>query len=189
MNEWIEYKVGNIHPEGAVRVEIKLKSGAIVGPMPANQCWWVRTSVGATAIIAYRYVNSEDIPAVKRMSLHEMYDEVSKLRESDPSGISQHASGAKLDAGKPRAALVLGGFARALMEVIKVGTEGAAKYTDDGWKEVENGQERYASAGLRHFLYRAMGAEIDPDFDLDHAAHKAWNALAELELILQEREK
>lgn len=34
--------------------------------------------------------------------------------ESDPHGKSQHDPGAKLDAGKLRAALVLGGFANAL---------------------------------------------------------------------------
>ena len=42
---------------------------------------------------------------------------------------SQHMPGAKLDKDKPRPGLVLGGFAKALIEVSKVGTAGAKKYT------------------------------------------------------------
>ena len=107
-------------------------------------------------------------------------------KESDPSGKAQHEPGAKMDAGKVRPGLVLGGFARALWAVCEVGTEGAAKYTDNGWQEVEKGEERYTDAGLRHFLMKAMGEEIDPDFDLLHMAHEAWNSLAKLELKLRE---
>ncbi len=55
--------------------------------------------------------------------------------EADPDGKDPHEIGSKLDAGKPRMSLVLGGFARALMEVVKVGTDGAIKYTENGWME------------------------------------------------------
>ena len=106
-------------------------------------------------------------------------------RDKDLNGVDQPSAGAKLDAGKPRAALVLGGFAKALLEVAKVGTFGANKYTDNGWMEVENGKDRYADAGLRHFLYKAAGEELDPESGLDHLAHEAWNALARLELALR----
>lgn len=51
--------------------------------------------------------------------------------ESDQTGRNPSESGAKLDAGKPRLGLVLCGFARALQEVGKVGTFGAAKYSDN----------------------------------------------------------
>lgn len=110
------------------------------------------------------------------------------MTEKDPAGIDQHAPGAKLDQGKPRAALVIGGFARALMEVSKVGTFGANKYTDNGWKEVPNAEARYRDAGVRHLLYRMAGAEIDPDSHLSHLAHQAWNVLAELEFYCQSRD-
>ena len=40
--------------------------------------------------------------------------------------------GVKLDNEKPRMDLVLGGFAKALYEVGRVGTFGADKYSDDG---------------------------------------------------------
>lgn len=108
--------------------------------------------------------------------------------EKDPTGKSAHEAGAKLDAGKVRPALVLGGFARALLEVAKVGTFGAAKYTDNGWTTVPNGEERYDDALLRHWLKEKMGEQNDPDSELLHKAHAAWNALATLDLLLRNRE-
>jgi hypothetical protein len=107
-------------------------------------------------------------------------------QEQDPTGRDAHAPGAKLDAGKNRLGLVLGGFTRALQEVGKVGTFGAAKYTDNGWLSVPNGQARYTDAMFRHLLKEAEGEANDPDSKLKHAAHAAWNALARLELALIE---
>lgn len=114
-------------------------------------------------------------------------DAVNHKKEVDPSGLDQHSPGAKLDQGKPMVSLVLGGFARALMEVAKVGTFGAKKYTPNGWMSVANGIDRYSDAKARHQLYEAMGEEHDPDSGLLHAAHEAWNALAVLELKLREQ--
>lgn len=110
------------------------------------------------------------------------------MAELDPTGRSAHEPGAKLDAGKPRCGLVLGGFSRALEQVAQVGTFGAAKYTDNGWRSVPAGQERYTDALWRHLLAEAQGQQADPDSGLLHAAHTAWNALARLELILHEME-
>lgn len=109
--------------------------------------------------------------------------------ESDPNGFHANTPGAKLDAGKVRPALVLGGFARALLEVSKVGTYGATKYTDNGWMEVPNGLDRYDDAKLRHWLKEKIGEKCDPDTELVHAAHEAWNALARLDLLIREKEK
>lgn len=106
--------------------------------------------------------------------------------EADPNGIDQHAPGAKLDAGKLRPALVLDGFANALEAVVKVGTDGAAKYTDNGWKEVANGFARYSDAEGRHRLKRGKGETHDKDSGSLHLAHEAWNALAKLELYLKD---
>ena len=110
------------------------------------------------------------------------------MTEKDPTGRSQHAPGAKLDAGKLRPALVLGGFARALAAVTAVGTFGAAKYTDDGWISVPKGTERYDDACLRHWLAEKSGEPVDKDSELEHAAHTAWNALARLDLLIRQRE-
>lgn len=110
-------------------------------------------------------------------------------KESDPNGIDQHTPGAKLDNGKPRPGLVLGAFSKALSEVVKVGTFGANKYSDHGWLSVPNGVERYTDAMLRHHFAEAGGERDDPESKLSHAAHRAWNALAVLELMLRNKEK
>ena len=73
--------------------------------------------------------------------------------------------------------------------VAMVGTYGAAKYTDNGWRSVPAGQERYTDAMLRHLLAEAQGLERDHESELLHAAHTAWNALARLELMLAEAKK
>lgn len=108
--------------------------------------------------------------------------------EKDPTGKSPHEAGAKVDAGKPRVDLVLGDFAEALLAVTEVGTFGAAKYTDGGWKEVPNGLNRYTDAMLRHYMYEKTGEIFDKDSRLLHASHLAWNALARLQFILKETE-
>ena len=106
--------------------------------------------------------------------------------EIDPNGKSQHTVGAKLDAGKNRLGLVLGGFARALEQVGRVGTYGANKYTDNGWVSVPNGADRYTDAMHRHLLTEASGEAVDPETGLLHAAHAAWNALARLDLAIRQ---
>jgi hypothetical protein len=106
-------------------------------------------------------------------------------QEADPHGKSAHEPGSKLDAGKNRLSLVLHGFAKALEEVGRVGTFGAKKYTDNGWVSVPEGVNRYTDAAYRHLLKEAQGEIQDPDSNILHAAHTAWNALARLEIILR----
>lgn len=107
--------------------------------------------------------------------------------EVDPNGLSSSDAGAKLDAGKPMPRLIVGGFSKALMKVAEVGTFGAKKYTEEGWRKVPNGVKRYEDAMLRHYLYEKGGEKFDSESDLLHAAHLAWNALARLELMLDEK--
>lgn len=108
------------------------------------------------------------------------------MREFDPNGVDSHQPGAKLDGGKVRIGLVLGGFAKSLWEVSRVGTYGAEKYTPNGWKEVPNAKERYHDAMMRHWQKDASGESHDPDTGLLHAAHLAWNALAYLYFVIKE---
>lgn len=105
--------------------------------------------------------------------------------EHDPNGKSQNESGAKLDSGKNRLSLVLFGFTHALQEVGKVGTFGAAKYTDNGWMDVPDGERRYSDAMLRHLMKEAEGEIFDPETGISHAAHAAWNSLARLDLMMR----
>lgn len=93
------------------------------------------------------------------------------VQERDPHGRSPHQAGAKLDAGKVRAGLVLGGFARALLDVAEVGTFGARKYSPSGWVEVPDGVARYTDAMYRHLLAEAAGERLDGDSGLTRLAH------------------
>lgn len=110
--------------------------------------------------------------------------------------VSQHEPGAKLDKGKPDASL-LQQFSRALLEVARVGTYGAEKYSRGGWVSVPEGRQRYTAAMLRHLLAEEVEGVFDTDDalaeygyveEIRHAAQVAWNALARLELQLKEEE-
>lgn len=97
--------------------------------------------------------------------------------------------GTKHDEGKNRLGLVLGSFARALQEVGRVGTFGAKEYGDNNWIIVPDGERRYYDAMFRHDLAQASGEELDSKSGMYHAAHKAWNALACLDLMLRRKEQ
>lgn len=105
--------------------------------------------------------------------------------DKDPNGIDQHDLGAKLDDGKPMASL-LQYFGLALLEIAKVGTFGAKKYTRGGWQFVDDGFNRYSDAMLRHYFAEYYN-ELDDDSSMYHAAQTAWNALARLELMLRDK--
>lgn len=110
--------------------------------------------------------------------------------EKDPNGVDQHAPGAKLDAGKLQPWLFLSGFANALEKVAEVTTVGAQKYTRNGWKDVDNGQERYMEAFGRHLLAYGQGKEIDDGpkgTECLHISQMIWNLLAVLELQLRDK--
>lgn len=96
-----------------------------------------------------------------------------------------HVKGAKDDKGKNRMGLVISGFIPALIEVCKIGTFGANKYTVNGWQEVEGGYDRYEDALWRHWSSFKMGEANDPESGFPHLAHFAWNALAILTFYLK----
>lgn len=111
-------------------------------------------------------------------------------KETTVDSAEAQASGAfKMDAGKPGIYQgLIKRFPRALWGVAEISTFGKDKYgTWDGWENVEDALNRYRDAEGRHLLKEAMGEEIDPDSKLLHLKHKAWGALATLELY--EREK
>lgn len=106
--------------------------------------------------------------------------------EKDRLGLAAHEPGAKLDAGKPRMTLIYRDMAHALEDVAKVGTFGANKYSDRGWKSVPNAEERYFDALIRHMNKIFDGEITDPDSGLSHYAHLAWNALAISQIVYEE---
>lgn len=118
-----------------------------------------------------------------RVTAVEAYTDM--MRERGQRGRHAREPGAKLDAGKMRASLLLD-FARALEAVGDVCTFGAEKYSRGGWLEVPDGPRRYTDALLRHLLAEGQGESHDPESLIRHSAHVAWNALARLELALRE---
>lgn len=113
-------------------------------------------------------------------------DYKAEYQTSMENTLNQHQPGFKDDFGKNRLGLLFRGFSRALWEVGLVATFGAVKYTDDGWCAVVDAERRYTDALYRHLLLASQGEELDPDSQLSHAAHAAWNALAVLELKLRQ---
>lgn len=92
--------------------------------------------------------------------------------------------GRKDDFSKP---LVVQGFMqyfpKAIAEVARVSEFGAQKYAWANWQFVDAGVERYTEALGRHLLETNP---VDPESNLLHAAHTAWNAMARLELMLKD---
>jgi hypothetical protein len=114
-----------------------------------------------------------------------------KHKEVDPHGISANQPGAKLDSGKVLPWLCLAGFSRAFREVAQVTTEGAKKYTPNGWATVPDGANRYMEAFGRHMLDLGEGKVFDDGpggTGRRHKAQMAWNLLASLELELRQEE-
>ena len=90
--------------------------------------------------------------------------------------------GIKYDTGKPRIYEMIEDFKEPLIEVSKVWAFGANKYTKHNWAYVDNAEDRYSNALLRHML---EGDAKDSESEILHAAHVAWNALARLYFIIQ----
>jgi urate oxidase len=98
-------------------------------------------------------------------------------------------TGIKHDKEKARVALVLGGFANALLDVSKVGTFGAKKYAPDNWKTLPEGKERCMDAAMRHIFQYLSGEELDEEMQLPHLAAATWELLAVQEFIKKEGNK
>ncbi len=158
--------------DGAVRrwVVRPGEEATVVGAEPGSEYITVVGTRGRQQYYAWRF---------------ELVGGVKPSAEADPSGVDPHTPGAKLDAGKVEFGLIMNGMPRALRQVARVATYGANKYTRDGWLSVPDGPRRYTDALHRHLNAEACGALHDPDTQLEHAAHAAWNALARLELLLR----
>lgn len=67
-----------------------------------------------------------------------------------------------------------------LDDVARVFTEGAKKYGDNNWQNLENGFERYKAAMIRHLIEYERGNEFDEETGCRHLAQVCWNSLAML---------
>lgn len=95
------------------------------------------------------------------------------------------SEGRKFDGEKPRLYLLP---PHTLLEVGKVLTFGAAKYDEHNWKKLDNLQNRYTGAAMRHLLAHMQGEELDPETGLDHLAHAICCLMFKLEAKLENGE-
>lgn len=86
-----------------------------------------------------------------------------------------HLEGNKFDGGKPQMWLVPLESIRAIAILM---TKALEKYPDkDNWKKIDNGEERYLNALLRHLTDIQEGIDIDEETGLPHAYAVGANAL------------
>jgi hypothetical protein len=62
-------------------------------------------------------------------------------------------------------------------EVVKILTFGSQKYGDNSWQEIENANERYYAALMRHLAASRMGEKTDPESGLSHLSHVMCNVV------------
>ncbi len=91
-------------------------------------------------------------------------------------------SGVKYDTGKADMGLLFVEVPYALEETSKALQMGSEKYGVGNWLKVENGEERYLSALIRHLTAYHQGEKLDKESGLSHLAHAAVNALFILDL-------
>jgi len=96
------------------------------------------------------------------------------------------SNGRKFDGEKPRMYLLP---PKAIQEVAKVLTFGAQKYDEDNWKKLDNLQNRYTGASLRHIFAIMEGEDLDPETECYHEAHAICCLLFKLEAKLEARSK
>jgi len=96
------------------------------------------------------------------------------------------SEGRKFDGEKPRMYLLP---PKAIKEVAKVLTFGAQKYDEDNWKKLDNLQNRYTGASLRHIFAIMEGEDLDPETECYHEAHAICCLLFKLEAKLEARSK
>lgn len=77
-------------------------------------------------------------------------------------------TGVKFDNEKPEMYLLP---PLATLEVGKVLTYGAKKYSPNNWRKLDRLQSRYTSAAIRHILAEMAGEEVDEETSLSHLAH------------------
>ena len=94
--------------------------------------------------------------------------------------------GIKYDGEKPKMHLLP---PKAITEVAKVLTFGAQKYDEENWRKLDNLQNRYSSAALRHIFAHIDDSELDEDSGLSHLAHAICCLLFKLEIELEESQK
>ena len=92
----------------------------------------------------------------------------------DLSKINHNNTGRKDDQGKNRLDLIEPEFIEGVGKVL---TFGAEKYEENSWQKVDNAENRYYAAAMRHLLAWRKGEKIDPESGLNHLDHVACNIM------------
>jgi len=90
------------------------------------------------------------------------------------AGYVEEGGGMKFDGGKLRMELVDSNFVEEVAEVLSYG---AIKYADDSWQLLENAEQRYKGALLRHLYAYLRGELVDDESGLNHLQHLATNVM------------
>ena len=91
--------------------------------------------------------------------------------------------GIKYDGEKPKMHLLP---PKAIVEISKVLTFGAAKYDAENWRKLDDLQNRYTAGALRHIFAHMDGEQLDPETNLSHLAHAMCCLLFKLEIELED---
>lgn len=73
-------------------------------------------------------------------------------------------------------------------KIVEVYHFGAQKYAPNTWKQLENGEQRYKAALLRHLVEHDKGNLRDKESGLLHAQHMCWNAIAMLYFAMEKEQ-
>ena len=60
-------------------------------------------------------------------------------------------------------------------DVVKILSFGSKKYSDNSWQQLDNAEDRYFAALMRHLIASRMGEKIDSESGMSHLAHIACN--------------
>ena len=87
---------------------------------------------------------------------------------------SQVSAGHKDDQGKNRLDLIEPEFIEGVGKVL---TFGADKYEPNNWQKVEDAENRYYAAAMRHLMAWRKGEKLDPESGISHLYHVACNIM------------
>jgi hypothetical protein len=82
--------------------------------------------------------------------------------------------GRKFDGEKERYDLIP---MECIEDLAKILTMGSVKYGPHNWKELEDGEDRYFAALMRHLVASRKGEKNDPESGLSHLAHAMCNVV------------
>lgn len=99
---------------------------------------------------------------------------MSMMNLSKSATLVSSTAGRKDDQGKNRLDLIEPEFIEGVGEVL---TFGAEKYGPNNWQNVDDAENRYYAAAMRHLLAWRKGEKIDPESGLNHLDHVATNIM------------